>query len=48
MSAKSDGHRQIRITPLPGRVYFQAKLLCGYLMAILTHRPALRAGATSA
>jgi ABC-2 type transport system permease protein len=28
--------RQIRITPLPRRVYFQAKVLCGYLMAVLT------------
>ncbi len=25
--------RQIRITPLPRRVYFQTKVLCGYLMA---------------
>jgi ABC-2 type transport system permease protein len=28
--------RQIRITPLPRRVYFQTKVLCGYLMAVLT------------
>jgi ABC-2 type transport system permease protein len=28
--------RQIRITPLPRLVYFQTKVLCGYLMAVLT------------
>ena len=28
--------RQTRITPLPVRVYFAAKVLCGYLMALLT------------
>jgi ABC-2 type transport system permease protein len=28
--------RQIRITPLPRRIYFQTKVLCGYLMALLT------------
>jgi ABC-2 type transport system permease protein len=28
--------RQIRITPLPRRIYFLTKVLCGYLMAVLT------------
>lgn len=28
--------RQLRITPLRTRVYFEAKVLCGYLMALLT------------
>lgn len=28
--------RQLRITPLRTRVYFEAKILCGYLMALLT------------
>jgi ABC-2 type transport system permease protein len=28
--------RQIRITPLPRRIYFQTKVLCGYLLAVLT------------
>jgi ABC-2 type transport system permease protein len=28
--------RQMRITPLPARVYFRAKLLVGYLRALLT------------
>ena len=33
--------RQIRITPLPRRIYFQTKVLCGYLMALLTPGRAL-------
>jgi ABC-2 type transport system permease protein len=28
--------RQMRITPLTSRAYFRAKVLCGYLMALLT------------
>jgi ABC-2 type transport system permease protein len=28
--------RQMRLTPLPARAYLGAKLLCGYLMALLT------------
>jgi ABC-2 type transport system permease protein len=28
--------RQMRITPLKPRTYFSAKILCGYLMAVLT------------
>jgi ABC-2 type transport system permease protein len=28
--------RQMRITPLPARAYFRAKVLCGYVRAILT------------
>jgi ABC-2 type transport system permease protein len=28
--------RQIRITPLSRRIYFQTKVLCGYLMALLS------------
>jgi ABC-2 type transport system permease protein len=28
--------RQIRITPLSRRIYFETKVLCGYLMAMLT------------
>lgn len=28
--------RQLRITPLRTHVYFEAKILCGYLMALLT------------
>jgi ABC-2 type transport system permease protein len=37
--------RQIRITPLPRRVYFQTKVLCGYLMAGLTMGVLYLAGA---
>ena len=37
--------RQIRITPLPRRMYFQTKLLCGYLMAGLTLAVLYLAGA---
>jgi ABC-2 type transport system permease protein len=37
--------RQIRITPLPRRVYFQTKVLCGYLMAVLTMAVLYLAGA---
>ncbi len=29
-------HRQVRITPLPPRAYLRAKVLTGYLMALLT------------
>lgn len=29
-------HRQLRITPLPPRAYLRAKVLTGYLMALLT------------
>ena len=37
--------RQLRITPLPRRIYFQAKVLCGYLMALLTLAVLYLAGA---
>jgi ABC-2 type transport system permease protein len=37
--------RQIRITPLPRRVYFETKVLCGYLMAVLTLAVLYLAGA---
>jgi ABC-2 type transport system permease protein len=37
--------RQIRVTPLPRRVYFQTKVLCGYLMAVLTLAVLYAAGA---
>jgi ABC-2 type transport system permease protein len=37
--------RQVRITPLPRRVYFQTKVLCGYLMAMLTMAVLYGAGA---
>jgi ABC-2 type transport system permease protein len=37
--------RQIRITPLPRRMYFQTKVLCGYLMAGLTLAVLYLAGA---
>jgi ABC-2 type transport system permease protein len=37
--------RQIRITPLPTRIYFQTKVLCGYLMAVLTLAVLYLAGA---
>ena len=37
--------RQLRITPLPRRIYFQAKVLCGYLMAMLTLAVLYLAGA---
>jgi ABC-2 type transport system permease protein len=29
-------HRQLRVTPLPVRTYFEAKVMTGYLMAALT------------
>jgi ABC-2 type transport system permease protein len=29
-------HRQVRITPLPPRAYLRAKILTGYMMALLT------------
>ncbi len=37
--------RQIRITPLPRRIYFQSKVLGGYLMAVLTMAVLYLAGA---
>jgi ABC-2 type transport system permease protein len=37
--------RQIRITPLSRRVYFQTKVFCGYLMAMLTLAVLYLAGA---
>jgi ABC-2 type transport system permease protein len=37
--------RQLRITPLSRRMYFQAKMLCAYLMAILTLAVLYLAGA---
>jgi ABC-2 type transport system permease protein len=37
--------RQIRITPLSRRVYFQTKVMCGYLMAMLTLAVLYLAGA---
>lgn len=38
-------HRQIRITPLPPRAYLRAKVVTGYLMALLTMAVLFVAGA---
>jgi ABC-2 type transport system permease protein len=38
-------HRQIRVTPLPPRAYLRAKVLTGYLMALLTMAVLFLAGA---
>lgn len=38
--------RQMRTTPLPTRAYFSAKVLCGYLMALLTIAVMSLAGTT--
>lgn len=38
-------HRQIRITPLPPRAYLRAKVLTGYVMALLTMAVLFVAGA---
>jgi ABC-2 type transport system permease protein len=37
--------RQMRITPLPARSYFRAKVACGYLMALLSMSVLYLAGA---
>ncbi len=38
--------RQMRITPLPVRTYFSVKIICGYLMALLTIAALYLAGTT--
>lgn len=38
-------HRQVRITPLPPRAYLRAKVLTGYLMALLSIAVLFAAGA---
>ncbi len=39
-------NRQLRLTPLPARAYFGAKVVCGYLMALLTLAALFAAGAS--
>lgn len=36
--------RQLRITPLPTRAYFSAKIFCGYMMAVLSIAVLIGAG----
>ena len=35
-------NRQLRLTPLTPRIYFRAKIVTSYLLAVDRHRPALR------